>query len=401
MWPSEDGEGTQLPHGFAVATNWQAPLFYCRDINSGIQWLVGPDVPQIASHTTTHFDNQVFRKDAESDAYFNLPHVRDHSNTVLWDYRLNEAPAMSPTPVVPFLLKNTTTGKFEIGSPHYAAGGKLIDASGATLYTMADESPILTPAETTHQHPGITDASGNQVALQAMRYAVQGKKYLSPDVSTQVLQGYLHPNGAAHSALAWLLEDKRFVEKLELSVSVTAYLFGGSAGSVAVIAPRAGMVASWAPPALPRLDLYGNPVAPGSALDRYVSYVLHDGDAAGFHPRVAEADGDQFLQQRLDQVGVAAQRPGAHRVADAVVVEHRLDAAARERPALAGEQFDIDDHTLRPLGMTLPGMQAEPHLDHHVAQDHALVGLPRIPKGRIAHARRRLHVALRFCQGRS
>ena len=177
VWPSEDGEGTQLPHGFAVATNWQAPLFYCRDINSGIQWLVGPDVPQIASHTTTHFDNQVFRKDAESDAYFNLPHVRDHSNTVLWDYRLNEAPAMSPTPVVPFLLKNTTTGKFEIGSPHYAAGGKLIDASGATLYTMADEAPILTPAETTYQHPGITDASGNQVALQAMRYAVISPTY--------------------------------------------------------------------------------------------------------------------------------------------------------------------------------------------------------------------------------
>lgn len=172
VWPSEDGEGTQLPHGFAVATNWQAPLFYCRDINSGIQWLVGPDVPQIASHTTTHFDNQVFRKDAESEAYFNLPQVRDHSNTVLWDYRLNEAPAMSPTPVVPFLLKNTTTGKFEIGSPHYAAGGKLIDASGATLYTMADEAPILTPAETTYQHPGVTDASGNQIALQAMRFAL-------------------------------------------------------------------------------------------------------------------------------------------------------------------------------------------------------------------------------------
>lgn len=177
VWPSEDGEGTQLPHGFAVATNWQAPLFYCRDTNSGIQWLVGPDVPQIVSHTTTHFDNQVFRKDAESDAYFNLPHVRDHSNTGLWDYRLNEAPEVSPTPVVPFLLKNSTTDQFTIGSPHYAAGGKLIDASGATLYTMADEAPILTPAEAAYQHPGVTDASGNQVALQAMRYAVISPTY--------------------------------------------------------------------------------------------------------------------------------------------------------------------------------------------------------------------------------
>lgn len=92
--------------------------------------------------------------------------------------------------------------------------------------------------------------------------------------------GYLHPNAAAHSTLAWLLEDKRFVEKRELPGLATAYLFEGSVGSVAVIAPRAGMAPAWAPPELPRLDLYGNPAVPGSALDRYVSYVLHEGDAA-------------------------------------------------------------------------------------------------------------------------
>lgn len=177
VWPGPDGEEGKLPHGFAVATNWQGPLLYCRDLNDGVQWLLGPPAPQISGHTASHYDNQAFRKDVEANEFFNVPHVRDHWDTVLWDYKMNGAPSVSETPVVPFLLKNTTTGIFTFESPHYAAGGKLLDASGATLYTMADESPILTPAETTHQHPGITDASGNQVALQAMRYAVISPTY--------------------------------------------------------------------------------------------------------------------------------------------------------------------------------------------------------------------------------
>jgi hypothetical protein len=177
VWPKSGGTKNKLPHGFAVATNWHGPLIYRRDLNDGVHWLPGPQTPQIVNHTTTHYDNQVFRKNVEADAFFNLPHVRNHSNTVLWDYRVNGAPTVSATPVVPFLLKNTTTGKFEIGSPHYASGGNLIDATGATLYTMADEAPILVPEhpeypEPVGHRPGVTDAEGNQVALQAWRFAV-------------------------------------------------------------------------------------------------------------------------------------------------------------------------------------------------------------------------------------
>ena len=175
--PGGGDEEERLPHGFAVATNWQTPLFYCRDLNDGIQWLIGPIAPQIAGHTTTNYDNQAFRLSTESGEYFNLPHVRDHTNTVLWDYAQNGAPSVTPAPVVPFLLKNTTTGVFSIESPHYASGGSLIDAAGSTLYTMADEAPILVPEhpdypESVHQRAGITDAQGNQIALQAMRFTV-------------------------------------------------------------------------------------------------------------------------------------------------------------------------------------------------------------------------------------
>lgn len=179
VWPGPDSDEGKLPHGFAVATNWQGPLLYCRDLNEEgvVRWLIGPPAPQISGHTASHYDNQAFRKDVEANEFFNLPHVRDHWDTVLWDYKMNGAPSVSATPVVPFLLKNSTTGVYALESPHYAAGGKLIDAKGDVLYTMADEAPILVPEhpdypESVHQRAGITDAQGNQIALQAMRFTV-------------------------------------------------------------------------------------------------------------------------------------------------------------------------------------------------------------------------------------
>ena len=177
VWPGPDGEEGKLPHGFAVATNWQGPLIYCRDLNDGVQWLLGPPAPQISGYTASHYDNQAFRKDVEADEFFNLPHVRDHWDTVLWDYKMNGAPTISETPVVPFLLKNSTTGVYALESPHYASGGKLIDATGATLYTMADATGILIPGadgypEPVVYWPGATDAEGNQAALAAWRYAL-------------------------------------------------------------------------------------------------------------------------------------------------------------------------------------------------------------------------------------
>jgi len=175
--PKSGKTKNKLPHGFAVATNWHSPMIYRRDLNDGVHWLLGPQAPQIVSHATAHYDNQVFRKNVEANEFFNLPHVRNHWNTVLWDYRMNGAPTVSATPAVPFLLKNSTTDQFTIGSPHYAAGGELMDATGATIYTMADEAPILVPdhpdyPESVHQRAAITDAAGNQIALQAMRFTV-------------------------------------------------------------------------------------------------------------------------------------------------------------------------------------------------------------------------------------
>lgn len=68
-----------------MATNWQTPLFYCRDLNDGIHWVIAGDpVPQIDALVDGIYDNQVFRN--AGDAYFNLPHVYDSVLHSIWDY---------------------------------------------------------------------------------------------------------------------------------------------------------------------------------------------------------------------------------------------------------------------------------------------------------------------------
>ena len=93
--------------------------------------------------------------------------------------------------------------------------------------------------------------------------------------------GYLHPNAAAHSAMAWFLEDTRFTETLAAAPSVTAYIFGGSSRAVAVLAPKPGGATDWTPPeGLERFDLYGNPLPAGAPSGRAISHVTLEGDAA-------------------------------------------------------------------------------------------------------------------------
>jgi hypothetical protein len=83
--------------------------------------------------------------------------------------------------------------------------------------------------------------------------------------------GYLHPVAAAHSAMAWLLEDTRFMERYEWRPHVTAYLFEGAERSVTVLAPGPG-----AKETLPSdaLDLYGNTIPAGAPLPARAVYLV-------------------------------------------------------------------------------------------------------------------------------
>lgn len=87
--------------------------------------------------------------------------------------------------------------------------------------------------------------------------------------------GYLHPSAAAHSALAWLTEDTAFVKRITLASGVYAYLFSGARGSVAAItsAPNHARYRLPAGRDLQPLDLFGNPVAPGTPIDDHMHYV--------------------------------------------------------------------------------------------------------------------------------
>lgn len=175
--PSDGEDGGRLPHGFVVATNWQTPLFYCRDLTDGVHWVIGGDpVLQIEALANGIYDNQVFRKAGE--AYFNLPHVYDSALHSIWDYAPDGGLTGGPIGVTtPFRIKNTSTGELTFEPAHFAAQNLILDADATTLYTVADEPPILLPTAMDYPDPityfpGATDAEGNQLAMNAWRYAV-------------------------------------------------------------------------------------------------------------------------------------------------------------------------------------------------------------------------------------
>ena len=88
-------------------------------------------------------------------------------------------------------------------------------------------------------------------------------------------EGYLHPSAAAHSALAWLLEDTNFVDRMTLAAGVYAYLFSGPNGAVAAISSAPSHAAYKLPTTagVQLLDLFGNSLAAGTAIDDRVHYV--------------------------------------------------------------------------------------------------------------------------------
>ncbi len=87
--------------------------------------------------------------------------------------------------------------------------------------------------------------------------------------------GYLHPSAAAHSALAWLLEDTAYITRVTLADGVYAYLFASAERAVAAVTTGPTHAAYNLPAAdgVQRLDLFGNPLPPGAAIDDRVHYV--------------------------------------------------------------------------------------------------------------------------------
>jgi hypothetical protein len=88
----------------------------------------------------------------------------------------------------------------------------------------------------------------------------------------------MHPAGAAHSNMAWQLEDTKFAKRIEVAPNVFAFLFSGKGRAVAVLAPHEQ--ANYTLPKNTKMtmtDLWGNTLPGGAKLGSTLSYVSTTG----------------------------------------------------------------------------------------------------------------------------
>jgi hypothetical protein len=109
-------------------------------------------------------------------------------------------------------------------------------------------------------------------------YSMHCHTYFGPKTEWRALvteEGYLHPCAAAHSAMAWHLEDCSFIKAAPLADGVTAYLFEHKDRAVAVLCTRPNHAAYMLPRGkdIEVADLFGNPAPAGEKLGATLVYV--------------------------------------------------------------------------------------------------------------------------------
>ena len=141
---------------------------------------------------------------------------------------------------------------------------KRMTSTGLYKYTVVDPAPddIWPTSDRLARYMVRMLAVGIQ---RVFLYTMHGHHYFNDDAKWSVLvtpEGYLHPSGAAHSALAWLIEDTRYARTVQVSENVWAYLFQGHGRAVAAICPSATDTGYTLPkhPSIRYLDLFGNPL---------------------------------------------------------------------------------------------------------------------------------------------
>lgn len=94
--------------------------------------------------------------------------------------------------------------------------------------------------------------------------------------------GYPHPSLAAHSNFAWHVEGKKHQKTITVAAGVTAYLFQGDRGAVAVLSPRAGHAVYTVPTSatITVRDLFGNPLPANAPVTDTVVFVSTTQSAA-------------------------------------------------------------------------------------------------------------------------
>jgi len=89
-------------------------------------------------------------------------------------------------------------------------------------------------------------------------------------------EGMLHPSADAYSAMAWYLEDTKFVKLLTLADDVYAYLFSGQNHSIAVLSSKYSHAEFKIPQNndIRAFDLFGNPITPDTLLGDTLVYLV-------------------------------------------------------------------------------------------------------------------------------
>ena len=174
VWPTGGGAEIKLPHGFVVKTNWRGPKIFRRILHgASVSWkFLGVPVPQAGADITSA--NQVYRSGGAK--YFLLPEVFQRAKKVLWDYARRAGLNMTASTGLPFVLKDWSSGEFNLSLPHYAAEDKILNTAAEVLYTMPTSPQILLPTapepDEAKYLAAATDASGNELAMQHMRSAI-------------------------------------------------------------------------------------------------------------------------------------------------------------------------------------------------------------------------------------
>lgn len=188
---------------------------------------------------------------------------------------------------------------------YQAAVGPIIDKFGRVPKPvwMSEGAPLSGDVSSGFYHYTLPYENGNdnwRIADRLARFVISRKAtgekheflYTMHGISTfgggvdwttlVTAEGYLHPSAAAHSALAWLIEDTNFVKQVTLADGVYAYLFSGPNRAVAAITTGPTHAAYKLPTAtgVQLLDLFGNFVAPGTAIDDHVHYVVSNAGLA-------------------------------------------------------------------------------------------------------------------------
>lgn len=132
VWPRNTKERLLLPHGFLVLSAYSDPGFFCRNLIG--EWtFVSLFIPQ-AQELTIHGTNQ-FIHDLTAGELVAHPSVLVPN--FVWDFASHSL--ASQDAMTPIVTKNEDGGRNHL--PHLAKENIIKDASGATVFTMADDVP--------------------------------------------------------------------------------------------------------------------------------------------------------------------------------------------------------------------------------------------------------------------